>query len=263
MSLIIEEIRRYPVKSLGGEQLDTATVDAHGIEGDRQWGIRDEDTGLILTGRREPQLLLGSSRYVDGTVVLTLPNGTETNDDAVLSWWLGKPVTLVRASPDGGGTFENPMDPENDADWVSWTGPSGSLHDSTRTMVSLASTNSIGDWDRRRFRKNLVARGSGEDALVGRGVVIGSCRLSVTKRIDRCVMVTRPLPGVERDLDVLRTINRDRERCLGIGMLIEQPGTISVGDELQDRTASIEGGRRQLTTQIELDRPSAPTFSTK
>lgn len=239
MSLTIDEIRRYPVKSVGGEQLDTATVDAHGIEGDRQWGIRDEETGLILTGRREPRLLLGSSRYDGGSVVLTLPDGTETDDDAVLSSWLSKPVALVRASPDSGGTFENPMDTENDADWVSWTGPSGSFHDSKRTMVSLASTDSIGEWDRRRFRKNLVARGSGDDALVGRRVVIGSCEMSVTKRINRCVMVTRPQPGVERDLDVLRTINRDRERCLGVGMLIERPGTISVGDEVREHTLSI------------------------
>lgn len=238
MSLIIDEIRRYPVKSMGGEQLDTATVDTHGIEGDRQWGIRDEETGLILTGRREPMLLLGSSRYEAGSVVLTLPDGTETTDDAVLSTWLGKPVALIPASSESGGTFENPMDPENDADWVSWTGPSGSLHDSTRTMVSLASTESIGEWDRRRFRKNLIVRGGGEDALVGQRVVIGSCGLSVTKRIDRCVMVTRPLPDAERDLEVLRSINRDRESRLGIGMLIEQPGTISVGDELQPSTSS-------------------------
>lgn len=209
------------------------------MEGDRQWGIRDEDTGLILTGRREPQLLLGSSRLDSGTVVVTLPDGTETDDGAVLSAWLGKSVALVPASSDVGGTFENPMDLENDAEWVSWTGPSGSLHDPTRAMMSLASTDSIGGWDRRRFRKNLVARGGGENAYVGEAVAIGSCRLLVTKRIDRCVMVTRPQPGLERDLEVLRTINRDSDRCLGVGMLVQQPGTISVGDEVRGHTPAI------------------------
>ena len=27
------------------------------MDGDRRWGVRDERTGLVLTGRREPQLV--------------------------------------------------------------------------------------------------------------------------------------------------------------------------------------------------------------
>ncbi|MEE9415102.1 MAG: MOSC N-terminal beta barrel domain-containing protein [Acidimicrobiales bacterium] len=232
MALTIREICRYPVKSLGGEVIETANVGVHGIEGDRQWGIRDLATDLILTARREPELLMASSRFFEGGVAIRLPDGRDTDDDADLSSWLGRDVALVRASKDAGGTFENPMDAENDADWISWTGPSGSLHDSTKTMLSLASTLTIGGWDRRRFRKNLIAEGSGEDELVGRIVQIGSCSASVTKKIDRCVMVTRPQPGFERDLDVLRTINKSRDRRLGIGMLITEPGVIAVGDQV-------------------------------
>jgi hypothetical protein len=43
-------------------------------------------------------------------------------------------------------------------------------------------------------------------------------------------MVTRPQPGLERDLDVLRTINREREACVAIGALVARPGRVSVGD---------------------------------
>ena len=46
-------------------------------------------------------------------------------------------------------------------------------------------------------------------------------------------MTTRPQPGgIERDLNVLRTINRDRDGCLAIGALVVQPGTVRVGDAL-------------------------------
>ena len=75
--------------------------------------------------------------------------------------------------------------------------------------------------------------GDGEDDLVGRTVHVGDVALDVQKLIDRCVMVTREQPdGIARDLDVLRTINRERAGNLGIGALVVAPGTMSVGDAL-------------------------------
>jgi hypothetical protein len=38
--------------------------------------------------------------------------------------------------------------------------------------------------------------------------------------------------GIERDLDVLRTIARERDACLAVGALVVDPGTISTGDAL-------------------------------
>ncbi|MEZ5166079.1 MAG: MOSC domain-containing protein [Acidimicrobiales bacterium] len=138
-----------------------------------------------------------------------------TSDD--LSAWLDRPVTLTAAAGRPGGTYEVPLDFENEADWVSWQGPPDAWHDSTRTRVSLVSTATLGDWDVRRFRPNVVLDGEGEDALVGRSIRIGDVALSVTKPIDRCVIVTRAQPGLDCDLDILRTINRDRGATLAIG----------------------------------------------
>ena len=57
--------------------------------------------------------------------------------------------------------------------------------------------------------------------------------LDVIKPIDRCVMTTRPQPGgIERDLDVLRTINAERQSWLGVGALVVEAGTLAVGDEV-------------------------------
>ena len=55
----------YPVKSLQGESIDAARVEADGVLGDRRWGIRDQRTGRILTARRRPELL-GASAFYDG-----------------------------------------------------------------------------------------------------------------------------------------------------------------------------------------------------
>jgi hypothetical protein len=46
-------------------------------------------------------------------------------------------------------------------------------------------------------------------------------------------MVTRPQPGgIERDLSVLKTINRELGRMLGIGATVTSGGTVRLGDEL-------------------------------
>jgi uncharacterized protein YcbX len=57
----VTQLWRHPVKSFQGEQLTQAIVDNDGIRGDRAWGVRDSVTGRILTGRREPRLLLASA----------------------------------------------------------------------------------------------------------------------------------------------------------------------------------------------------------
>jgi len=118
----------------------------------------------------------------------------------------------------------------------------GSFHDSTRSSVSLVARSTMRDWDLRRFRINIIVEpvaGSAranEDDLVGQRIVIGDAELDVQKQIDRCVMVTRPQPGgIERDLSILKTINRERGTFLGIGALIAKPGTITTGDEVSLR----------------------------
>ncbi len=149
-----------------------------------------------------------------------------------LSSWLGYDAELVEAGPGVEATFENPLDFEHDADWMQWKGPDGVFHDSKRTLVSLLSRETIGAWDERRFRANVMLDEGPEDELVGRHIRIGSCELDVVKQIIRCVMTTRPQPGLDRDLDVLRTINRARGGLLAVGALITKLGVISLGDEV-------------------------------
>lgn len=229
----VVDIWRFPIKSIGGEQLHAATIGEFGITHDRGWGLVDDATGNVLTARREPQLLMANARIENGEPVVTTEAGDELRTSADLSDWLGRPVTLACAAGQDGGTYEVPLDFENDEDWVSWQGPGDAWHDSTVSRVSLVSTSTLGDWDRRRFRTNIVLDGGREDELVGREVDLGEVRLGVMKQIDRCVIVTRPQPGLDRDLDVLRAINNERETKLAVGALVVRGGTVRVGDELR------------------------------
>jgi uncharacterized protein len=232
--LRVLELWRYPVKSLLGERLDSVPVTPDGFDGDRRFAIYDLETGFGLTARRVPELLFASARLrEDGSAEITLPDGSIPQSDDELSEWLGRRVALRSSDASVTRLFENPEDFEHDSDWAPFEGADGPFHDSARTRVSLVSTGTIGAWDRRRFRSNVLLEGDGEDDLVGSVVELGEVGLDVGQRIERCVMTTRPQAGgIERDLDVLRTIARERGNNLAVGALVSRPGHVRVGDEL-------------------------------
>lgn len=206
-----------------------------GIEHDRGWGIVDLSTGLTLTARRQPELLYASASVVDGTVVVTTPDGNETNDDSVLSSWLERDVELRAAGPEDRGTFEISLAEDEKSDWVQWEGGEGSFHDSGRRRLTIVAEDSFRDWDRRRFRLNVLISGpvGAEIELFDKKVRVGDCVVDMVKMVDRCVVVTRPQPdGVERDLSVLKTVNAELDGNLGVGGTIDTPGRIAVGDDI-------------------------------
>ena len=230
--MLVTELWRYPVKSLGGERLQSVRLTEVGLEGDRGWGLYHADSNTVLTARRAPELLFASARMAGpNEVVITLPDGVETNEDSVLSRWLGREVTLARPD-DEGATYENPMDVDNDADWVSWQGPGGSFHDSSRSRLSIVGMGSLAGRDVRRFRTNVVVDGGDEEGLLGTHARLGGAVVDVTKQIDRCVMVTRPQPGLDRDLSVLKELVRTRNNRLSVGALVVEGGIVEVGDSL-------------------------------
>ncbi|MEO6125598.1 MAG: MOSC N-terminal beta barrel domain-containing protein [Ilumatobacteraceae bacterium] len=224
----------YPVKSLQGIAVESSAIGERGLVGDRSRALRDVATGVVLTGRRDPSLLMAAAvRTVTGAIAVRLPDGSITTNDAHLSTWLGRPIELIDAI-DRASTYEINLDFEDDDSEVErWQGPVGSFHDSTRTQVSIIATGDIRDWDVRRFRPNVVVEADSIDRLVGQRIRLGTAQLDIVKPIDRCVMVTRPQPGgIERDLDVLRTINAERDSLLGIAGLVGAAGSVAIGDEL-------------------------------
>jgi uncharacterized protein YcbX len=170
---------------------------------------------------------------------VVLPDGTTTDDDAVISDWLGRRVELREAAPlaEGaeGPTYESPVDdeaPDRD-DWELWQGAAGPFHDSPRIRLSLVSTGTLGNWDRRRFRANVLLDGADEEAWEGREARLGEVWLRFGRPIARCVMTTRPQPGgIDRDTSVLKTIHRERGGLLAVRAAVLTPGTARVGDEL-------------------------------
>ena len=109
----VVEIWRYPVKSMGGEQLDRCVVGERGLPGDRGWALRDEVVGEIRGAKKFPQLLRCAARYLEEptggripAAEITLPDEARVRSDAPeaaarLSELVGKPVTLWPLRPAG------------------------------------------------------------------------------------------------------------------------------------------------------------------
>ena len=104
-------IHRFPVKSMGGEELEHCEVGAEGLFGDRAFALRDEAAGEIRGGKRLPRLMLCSARYLHEPTgaslphaAIAFPDGSTTRTDdrqasRLLSDWLGREVTLCPRAP--------------------------------------------------------------------------------------------------------------------------------------------------------------------
>ncbi|GLY24303.1 MOSC domain-containing protein [Micromonospora sp. NBRC 101691] len=271
--VIVEEIRRYPVKSMLGETLPHTRVTPAGVEGDRRLALRDLTTGRVVSAkhpRRWRAMLTLRAAGVD-PVRISLPDGREltTGDDvdAVLSTLLGTPVTLIatvppgatldRARPDevlaAGVTApvtvdETPLGGETTAETFVDFAP---LHlVTTATLDRIAGAAGTGQpADATRYRPNLVLRTTGvpgfaENGWVGRHLRVGAeLVLRVMAPTPRCAVPTLAhgdLPAAPDALRVPARLNRVAPvpqlgplPCVGAYAQVVHPGRIEAGDPVR------------------------------
>ncbi|WP_041841862.1 MOSC domain-containing protein [Actinoplanes friuliensis] len=218
----VVEIRRFPVKSLGGELLQTAQVEERGLAGDRLWAVRDED-GKLGSGkntrrfRRMPGLL---SMRAHGDGVVELPDGRRfaVDDPAghrAVSHLLSRNVTIEREQ----------QVKHHDEGPVS--------------VISTAALRRLGELvgepvDPLRFRANVLVDlpGSGflEDGWLGGNVQVGpEVVLRPVRRLTRCVMVDLG----QKDGRLLKAVADHHEMTFGVWATVERPGRIAVADSVR------------------------------
>lgn len=236
----LNELWRYPVKSLRGERLSHAQITARGIAYDRGYAFLDEESGKIASVKR-PRLwryLLQCQARVasaDGVVCITLADGREILADQenpgevsdALALLTNRPVRLIHTPPPA---------PEIERYWPDVDGlalrdtvtsgaigqgaPQGTFFDyaplhllTTATLAYLRTLYPQGQVDARRFRPNLVIEvpepleGFVENTWVGRILQIGKdVRLRVTTPTPRCVVPTLPQGELMEDIGILRAV---------------------------------------------------------
>lgn len=219
----VVSLRRYPVKSMGGEALERVDVDGRGLAGDRWWAVVD-DEGRFASGkdtrrfRRRDAVFDYTARTADGTVVVTGPWASWAVGDPALDEELSRNMAApVRLAAEGGV-------PHQDAGAVSLVG--------TATLDWCARRWGL-DLDPRRLRVNLVVATDEpflEESWISLDVVVGSTRLRVAERAPRCRMVDLDQDGALADAPLLKHLGAERDTCLAVYAEVVRPGAISVGD---------------------------------
>jgi len=203
----IEGLRRYPIKSLAGETLESVEIGESGIPGDRAGALivrsGSARVGKTYRGKEHDRLHLvatpGAARAAAAArgVDVELQSGTHFFDDA--------PVSLLIDR------------------WL----------DSLNAHVGYAV-----EWE--RFRPNIFVRSvdgfsEEESALVGDELELGSVRLRVRCPIERCVAINYHPRGAASDPQILRYLAQQRDASMGIYCDVLQPGRAHVGDEITRR----------------------------
>ena len=106
---------------------------------------------------------------------------------------------------------------------------------STASLRAMRARHPEGEWDVRRFRPTvLIAIDDDgefpEDTWIGSAVQVGAAEVTVVAPTVRCVMTTRAQPGLDRDLDIVKSVNRDHQSNLGVYGVVSRPGPVGVGD---------------------------------
>lgn len=113
---VVSGLWRFPVKSMGGELVQTAEISTRGLLGDRAYALIDAETGKVVSAksvRRFPDILNCHAAFLGAPIVgqdlppvrITLSGGSSVTSDSpdvdrVLSAHVGRAVRLTRAAPD-------------------------------------------------------------------------------------------------------------------------------------------------------------------
>jgi uncharacterized protein len=209
----LSEIWRYPIKSMGGEQLTEAVLGEEGVPGDRVVHVEDE-RGRLVTSRSRPRLLLHRGTLGDDGEPLVdgrpwqMP-GVAADVEAAA----GPGTRLVR--DDGLERFD--------------------------VLPLLVATDgaiaSLG-YDRRRFRPNLVIAGVpglAERDWQGRTLRIGDALIGMVSLRQRCIMTTFDPDTAEQNTEVLLKIHRELDGSFALDCEVVKTGMLRVGDVVEIR----------------------------
>jgi uncharacterized protein YcbX len=265
-------MRRYPVKSMLGENLRSCEVTGRGLAGDRVLALVHRETGKVASAKN-PRMwrdLLRLAAAAGPDVKIAFPDGTalastDPGIDAVLSEFLGHPVTLTATPPpdasldraDPGQVLREGIKAPVRAEVLRIAGaaPPGTFFDfaplhlvTTASLDRVAELSPRGTVDLERYRPNLVIEtavpGFAENAWTGRDLRIGhDLRIRIVARTPRCAIPTLEHGDLPRDVDALRVPaahNRvspfedlGPEPCVGVYAQVMTSGRVQLGDQVR------------------------------
>lgn len=257
----------YPVKSCAALTLPTVNVENLGLAHDRRWMLVAAESGVFITGREFPELVLLLAKVSDAGLELSargprpLPpfkaRFTDQqrqvriwSDDVVattanaatnqaLSSWLGRSVELVYFDACSQRNLDQKYATAGDQTAFSDGYPILLI---SQASLDALNTRLSAPISMRRFRPNLVVNGAiaahAEDSW--RRVQIGSAIFDVVKPCVRCVFTTVDAELGVRDptgepLNTLKSYRRTPKGItFGMNLIARSPGSVvTIGDAVR------------------------------
>lgn len=240
----VEAIYRYPVKSMGGERLEVATLGWHGLDGDRRlaFGRVDDRSGFPwLSASELPALLLFSPQRREDSAQGELPTHVRTPAGeempvfgeelaAEVGRRYGAPVQMLQLNH---GTFD----------------------EASISVIALDTVGEIGRLagrspDVRRFRPNVVVRllrsvPFQEDEWLGGVLSFGegddAPAIAVTMRDVRCSMVNFDPDSASPAPEMLKAVVRANGNNAGVYGAVTRIGRLVVGQTIRLHAAARMG----------------------
>jgi hypothetical protein len=216
----VEALWRYPVKSLGGERLAEAALTSDGVAGDR-----------LVHVRRASGVLTGRTRHG----LVTVPASTGADGEPLVSghpWRSSEALELVRRHAGADASLARHAGPER-------FDIANLLIVTDAELGELARVHGA-PVDVRRLRPNVVIGGFPTEELddvldgaPGGTLAVGEALVGVLQRRGRCVVTTIDPDSGRLDLDVHRTIRRERGNLVGLDCWVIRPATVRVGDPVE------------------------------
>jgi uncharacterized protein YcbX len=218
---------RYPVKSMGAEELAEAEVSWHGLAGDRRWafirnGVMQNGFPWLTLRDREDMShyrpsFLEPDRPDKSPMAVRTPSGVlfDVADPALGAELCPCGARVIKQNR---GIFD--------------TFPLSLI--TTQTLVQLGEVVGV-QLNVQRFRPNILVEAAdeapfAEEGWVGCVLRIGDLRMRVDQRDGRCVVITIDPVTTERNPAILSAVARDRQGCLGVYGSVVEPGRVAVND---------------------------------
>lgn len=238
----IASIWRHPIKSLGREALARVALEpGQGLPWDRAWAVAHEASKADGTAwapcqnftrvAQSPKLMAVTAVFDDasGTITLSHPDlpdltARPESEGARIVDWLAPLVAEGRAAPARLVRAETRAMTDSDFPSV--------------TLCNLSSHRAVEDrigqkLSIHRWRGNLWLDGLApweEFDWIGRELRVGTARLRVVERTDRCRATTANPETGESDADTLGALDHWGHRDFSVRAEVLEPGEIALGD---------------------------------
>src|SRR5215212_4418837 len=231
----VQQLVRYPVKSMAGLATDSAFLGWHGLQGDRRFAFRrlNDSSGFPwLSASQLPELLLYQPLGLNEDADEPAPTHVRTPEGIEL------PLLSAELQNSVAEKFRSPVE--------LMKLKHGIFDEASVSVINLATIAAIGPeagqkLDTRRFRANIVIATDStepflEDSWIGGRLVFGSNEaapmISVTMRDLRCVMINLDPDTAEQEPRIMKAAVRLNGNNAGAYGTVARTGQLSVGQSV-------------------------------